>query len=184
MQMREPPRLLSNTEAKLDKISNLLGYVIDKISRRNLSIRDAYLATGNVPSRLPNPCVYLIYLSICIDFDDFRENTAALCLLRACSNLQELEVLAQPKEQTSVERSNNFWEDDHYELAVRPPEIGNITSHLNQKLDFVKLLLSSSFVLERLTVKPASLEGERELMKEVLRFRQASVYTEVIYLEP
>ncbi|MBA0623565.1 hypothetical protein Godav_009022 [Gossypium davidsonii] len=65
---------------------------------------------------------------------------------------------AQPKEQISVERSNNFWEDDHYELAVWPPE--------------------------RLTVKPASLEGERELMKELLRFRQASVYTEVIYLGP
>lgn len=46
-----------------------------------------------MPSRLPNPCVDLIYLSICIDFDDFRENTAAPCLLRTCSNLQEPEVL-------------------------------------------------------------------------------------------
>lgn len=53
-----------------------------------------------------------------------------------------------------------------------------------QKLDFIKFSLSSSLVLKRLTVKPASLEGERELMKELLRFRQASVYTEVIYLEP
>ncbi|PPD75323.1 hypothetical protein GOBAR_DD27750 [Gossypium barbadense] len=35
-------------------------------------------------------------------------------------------MAAQPKEQISVERSNNFWEDDHYELAVWPPEVGNI----------------------------------------------------------
>ena len=46
-----------------------------------------------MPSRLPNPCVDLNYLSIRIDFDDLEENTAALCLLRSCPNLQELEML-------------------------------------------------------------------------------------------
>lgn len=52
-----------------------------------------YLAIGNGPSRLPRPCVDLNYLSIRINFNDFEENLAALCLLRSCPNLQELEML-------------------------------------------------------------------------------------------
>lgn len=58
-----------------------------------------------------------------------------------------------------MERSNNFWEDDHYELAVWPSEIGNGASHL--WCEIRNWISSSSLVLERLTVKPPSLEGER-----------------------
>jgi len=39
-------------------------------------------------------------------------------------------------------------------------------------------------VLEQMTVKPASIEGGWELVKELLRFRRASIQAEVIYLEP
>ncbi|WRX31228.1 FBD domain - like 6 [Theobroma cacao] len=145
-----------------------------------------YLAIGNVPSRLPNPCVDLNYLSIRIDFDDLEENIAAQCLLRSCPNLQELEMLARPEEQNTVERSSNFWEDDHWSSLfahLRLVKVSGI-SGVKSEMDFIKFLLSNSPVLERLTVKPASQDGEWELMKELLRFRRASIYAEVIYLDP
>ncbi|MFQ6639518.1 hypothetical protein Gotur_016929, partial [Gossypium turneri] len=90
-----------------------------------------------------------LHVNINNDENDTGERSSRL---KFFVSLPHVTRLSSTKGAISVERSNNFWEDDHYELAVWPPE--------------------------RLTVKPASLEGERELMKELLRFRQASVYTE------
>ncbi|XVF36173.1 hypothetical protein REPUB_Repub19eG0035200 [Reevesia pubescens] len=169
--------------------SKMLRFFVNLPHIRRLEVQSyflKYLAIGNVPSRLPNPCVDLNYLSIRIDFDDLEENTAALCLLRSSPNLQELEMLARPEEQTPVERSTNFWEDDHWSSLfahLRLVKVSGI-SGIKSEMDFIKFLLSNSPVLERLTVKPASQEGEWELMKELLRFRRASIFAEVIYLDP
>ncbi|XP_022772803.1 F-box/FBD/LRR-repeat protein At1g13570-like isoform X4 [Durio zibethinus] len=79
-----------------DSSSKLLRFFVNLPQIQRLEVQNyflKYLAIGNVPSRLPNPCVDLNYLSICVDFDDLGENTAALCLLRSCPNLQELEML-------------------------------------------------------------------------------------------
>jgi hypothetical protein len=35
----------------------------------------------------------LNYISIRINFNDFEENSAALCILKSCPNLQEIEML-------------------------------------------------------------------------------------------
>lgn len=51
------------------------------------------MAIGKVPSKLPKPCIDLNYLSIRLNFNDYEENSAALCLLRSCPNLQEIEIL-------------------------------------------------------------------------------------------
>ncbi|CAL8176956.1 unnamed protein product [Prunus armeniaca] len=46
-------------------------------------------------------------------------------------------------------------------------------------------LLSSSPLLERLTIKPAaSVVDSSELLKRLIRFRRASVLSEIVYLEP
>lgn len=172
-----------------DNSSKLLRFFVNLPHIRRLEIQSyflKYLAMGYVPSRLPNLCVDLNHLSIRIDFDDLEENTAALCLLRSCPNLQELEMLARPEEQSSMERSTNFWEDDHWSSLfahLRLVKVSGI-SGVKSEMDFIKFLLSNSPVLEQLTVKPASQEGEWELMKELLRFRRASIYAEVIYLDP
>lgn len=172
-----------------DNSSKLLRFFVNLPHIRRLEVQSyflKYLAIGNVPSRLPNPCVDLNYLSIRIDFDDLGENTAALCLLRSCPNLQELEMLARPEEQASVKRSTNFWEDDHWSslfahlILVKVSGISGIKS----EMDFVKFLLSNAPVLEQLTVKPACQDGKWDMMKELLRFRRASIYAEVIYLDP
>ncbi|XP_021284749.1 F-box/FBD/LRR-repeat protein At1g13570-like [Herrania umbratica] len=169
--------------------SKLLRFFVNLPHIRRLEVQSyflKYLAIGSVPSRLPNPCVDLNYLSIRIDFEDLEENIAAQCLLRSCPNLQELEMLARPEEQNSVETSSNFWEDDHWSSLfahLRLVKVSGI-SGVKSEMDFIKFLLSNSPVLERLTVKPASQDGEWELMKELLRFRRASIYAEVIYLDP
>ncbi|XVE94776.1 hypothetical protein REPUB_Repub02eG0038300 [Reevesia pubescens] len=172
-----------------DSSSKLLRFFPNLPHIRRLEVQSyflKYLAIGNVPSRLPNPCVDLNYLSILIDFDDLEENTAALCLLRSCPNLQELEMLARLEEQTSAERSTNSWEDDHWSSLfshLRLVKMSGI-SGVKSEMDFIKFLLSNLPVLERFTVKPASQEGEWELLKELLRFPRASIYAEVIYLDP
>lgn len=61
-------------------------------------------------------------------------------------------------------------------------------SGLRQELNFIKFLLLNSPVLEKMTVKPASVDGGwellKELMKELLRFRRASVRAQILYLDP
>ncbi|XVF73675.1 hypothetical protein PTKIN_Ptkin13bG0001800 [Pterospermum kingtungense] len=128
---------------------------------------------------------------------DINENVApdsSSKLLRFFVNLPHIRRLevqsfflkARPKEQTSVERSNNFWENDHWSSVfghLRLVKVSGI-SGVKLEMDFIKFLLSNSPVLERLTVKPASQDGEWELMKELLRFRRASIFAEVIYLDP
>lgn len=82
-----------------------------------------------------------------------------------------------------MERSTNFWEDDHWSSLfahLRLVKVSGI-SGIKSEMDFIKFLLSNSPVLEQLTVKPASQEGKWELMKELLRFRRASIYAEVCH---
>ncbi|KDP38453.1 hypothetical protein JCGZ_04378 [Jatropha curcas] len=145
-----------------------------------------YLSIGNVPGRLPKPCIDLNYLSIRINFNDIEENSAALCLLRSSPNLQELEMLARPEEQTSMVPIANFWEDDHWNSLFGQLRLVRIVgiSGVRSELDFINFMLSNSPVLERMTVKPASSDGGWELLKELLRFRRASVRAEIIYLDP
>lgn len=76
--------------------SNLIKFFAHLPHIRRLEIQSyflKYLAVGDVPLKLPSPCVDLGYLSLRINFDDCEENKAALCLLRSSPNLQELEIL-------------------------------------------------------------------------------------------
>ncbi|KAF7829709.1 F-box/FBD/LRR-repeat protein [Senna tora] len=148
-----------------------------------------YLAVGVVPLKLPRPCVDLSYLSIRINFNDPKEISAALCLLRSSPNLQELEVLARPEEQqtTSVSGTQAYcWEDEYWNCPVMQLRFVRIDgiSGIKPELDFISFLLLYSPVLERMSVKPASSNGGLELMKELLRFRRASGRAEMIYLDP
>ncbi|CAI9116648.1 OLC1v1017846C1 [Oldenlandia corymbosa var. corymbosa] len=149
-----------------------------------------YLTAGKVPVRLPMPCVELSFLSLRINFNDVEESLAALCLLRSSPNLQELEMLARPEELNGARISINVLEED-YEICpfnqLRFVKIAGI-SGLKQELNFIKFLLANSPVLEKMTVKPTSIEGGweslKELMKELLSFRRASVQAQIIYLDP
>ncbi|KAK9271362.1 hypothetical protein L1049_026952 [Liquidambar formosana] len=170
--------------------SNLLKFFVHLPHIQRLEVQSyllKYLAVGNVPQRLPHPCIDLSYISIRINLNDLEENLTTLCLLRSSPNLQELEILARPEDQAVVETVGSFWEEeDHWDCLfsqLRLVKIASI-SGIRSELDFINFVLANSPVLERMTVKPASLDGGWELLKELLRFRRASVRAEIIYLDP
>ncbi|XP_039049966.1 F-box/FBD/LRR-repeat protein At1g13570-like [Hibiscus syriacus] len=104
--------------------------------------------------------------------------------LKMLSKSPRTEMLAPAMEQTSVERYKNFWEDDHWSSLfghLRLVTVSDITG-VKTEMDFLKFLLSNSPVLERLTLKPASQGCGWELMKELLRFRRASICEEVMII--
>ncbi|KAI4336918.1 hypothetical protein L6164_015390 [Bauhinia variegata] len=143
--------------------SNLLKFFVHLPHVRRLEVQSyflKYLAVGIVPPKLPRPCVDLSYLSVRLNFNDLKEISAVLCLLRSSPNLQELEILARPEEMITVGEHANLWEDEYRSCPV-------------MQLRFV-----------RMTVKPASVIGEIELMKQLLRFRRASAQAEIIYVDP
>ncbi|KAJ4831779.1 hypothetical protein Tsubulata_039051, partial [Turnera subulata] len=145
-----------------------------------------YLAIGIVPSRLPKPCTHLTYLSIRMNFNDLEESFAALCLLRSCPNLLELEMLARPEEQNSWGILKKFWKEDCWNSLFGQLRLVRIVgiSGVQSELEFIDFLLSNSPLLEKMTVKPASTDGGWELLKELLRFRRASVLAEIIFMDP
>ncbi|KAJ1393207.1 Leucine-rich repeat 2 [Sesbania bispinosa] len=168
--------------------SNLLKFFVHLPRLQRLEIQSyflKYLSVGGVPVKLPIPCIDLSYLSIRINFNDLKEISAALCLLRSSPYLQELEILARPEEQTVLSTHTYCWEDvylDFPDLPLRYVRIDGI-SGIKPELDFIRFLLLHSPVLERMNVKPVLNVGS-ELTKELLRFRRASGQAEIIYLDP
>ncbi|KAK6115406.1 hypothetical protein DH2020_035086 [Rehmannia glutinosa] len=144
-----------------------------------------YLAAGAIPGKLPTPCVDLSFLSIRINFNDMEENLAALCLLRSSPNLQELEMLARAEEQSTARTSPSIVENFRSFPFNRLRFIKIVgISGIMQELNFINFLLANTPVLERMTVKPASMDSGWELVKELLRFRRASTFAEIVYLDP
>ncbi|CAN0872813.1 F-box/FBD/LRR-repeat protein At1g13570, partial [Linum grandiflorum] len=169
--------------------SKLLSFFANLPHIRRLEVQSyflKYLAMGNVPARLPNPCVDLNYLSIRINFNDMDESAAALCLLKSSPNLQEVEMLARPEEQSSVGTGSSCWEDEQWKnlfAQLRFVKMVGI-SGVRGELDCINFVLSNSPMLEKMTIKPSSVDGGWELMKELLRFRRASVLAEIVYVDP
>lgn len=63
----------------------------------------------------------------------------------------------------------------------------SVVSVVKAELDFIRFLLLSSPVLERMTVqpsRPASVHGFPELVKELLRFKRDSKRAEIILFDP
>ncbi|GLT58082.1 hypothetical protein SLA2020_310040 [Shorea laevis] len=169
--------------------SKLLRFFANLPHIRRLEIQSyflKYLASGSIPSSLPEKSLDLNYLSIRINFSDLDETLAVLCLLRSSPNLQELEILARPEEQPSTGTFTNFWADNLWCSLFTNLQVVKVVgiSGLKTELDFINFILSNSPVLERMTVKPASLDGSWGLVKELLRFRRASIHAEIIYLDP
>ncbi|KAF3446264.1 hypothetical protein FNV43_RR11443 [Rhamnella rubrinervis] len=144
-----------------------------------------YLAVGVVLRNLPKPCVNLNYLSVRISLNDLEEISTAICLLRSAPNLQELEILARTEERTDMGTVTNFWEHDYCNCSLTQLKLVKVTGIYGTKteLELINFMLSTSPVLEKMIVKPASVNGGWEFVKELLRFRRASVRAEIIYLD-
>ncbi|XP_059635116.1 F-box/FBD/LRR-repeat protein At1g13570-like [Cornus florida] len=169
--------------------SNLIKFFAHLPQIQRLEVQSyflQYLADGRVPGRLRAPCIELNYLSVCINFNDKEEVLVALCLLRSSPNLLELEMLARPEKQTVKGTDASFWEEDSNNCPLNQLRLVKIAciSGVRCEMDFINYLLANSPVLERMTVKPASNDGGWEMLKELLRFRRASVQAEIIYIDP
>ncbi|CAI8583587.1 unnamed protein product [Vicia faba] len=145
-----------------------------------------YLAAGDLPVKLPTPCVDLSYLSLSINFDDLKEIYAALCLLRSSPNLQKLEISAKIHRDnvplTPV--SDGYSWEGVFSRPATPIQVRHVTiysiSGFQPELDLIKFLLLYSPVLEKIIVKPHVNAGV-ELLTELVRFKRASGEAEVIY---
>jgi hypothetical protein len=80
----------------------------------------------------------------------------------------------------------NSWLDDNQNFVFTHLRIVQLTgiSGVNCEVDFIRFLLSSSPVLERMTIQPASQDCSLELLKKLVQFRRASVDAEISYLNP
>lgn len=74
--------------------------------------------------------------------------------------------------------------DDNENCPLTQLQIVKIigVSGVETELDFIRFLLSNAPVLKRMTVKPASVNGE--LVKKLLQFRRASAFADIIYKDP
>ncbi|XP_068322147.1 F-box/FBD/LRR-repeat protein At1g13570-like isoform X1 [Pyrus communis] len=144
-----------------------------------------YLAVGALPQKLPQPCLYLRFLSITIDFRHLNEVLTVQCLLRSSPALQVLEVLASGYGMAAVQEVKS-WFDDNQNFQFSQLKRVKITGLSDSKtqLDFIRSLLLTSPVLERMTVNPSSVNACSKLVKELLQFRRASAHAEIIYLGP
>lgn len=144
-----------------------------------------YLAFGDVPKRLPRQCLGLNYLYMWMNFNDWEENLAALCLLRSSPNLEELVVLAREVKE-EVENDTNFCEQVHLDFPftkLRCVKIVGI-SGVEAELNFIGFLLANSPVLETMTVELASIDRGWELLKGMLCFSRVSVRAKIVVVEP
>ncbi|KAL8256339.1 hypothetical protein R6Q59_031406 [Mikania micrantha] len=177
-------------ELTLGTTSKLIKFFASLPSIQRLEVQSfflKFLASDMVPRRLPSACMDLNYLSLRINFNDMDECLAALCILRSSPCLLELELLARPDEQPLPKAAiKNLMEEDYqncFFTQLRFVKIAGIFG-VPRELNFINFLLANSPMLERMTVKPASQDSGLELIKELLRFRRASVHAEIIYLDP
>ncbi|XP_070678620.1 F-box/FBD/LRR-repeat protein At1g13570-like [Malus domestica] len=170
--------------------SNLVNFFVHLPHIRCLHVTNyfsKYLAVGVLPGNLPQPCLYLNFFSIHLSFNDLKEILTVLCLLRSFPALQELEIWAQ-NEYKAVVGEVNYGSDDNQNCQLTKLRIVKITGifGLKAELDFIRFLLSSSPVLEKMTVKPAAANNfeVKMLLQKLLQFKRVSANAEIFYLDP
>ncbi|XP_062023593.1 F-box/FBD/LRR-repeat protein At1g13570-like [Rosa rugosa] len=145
-----------------------------------------YLFIGALPEKLPKPCQYMNFLSVNISFDDSDEISTVLCLLSSSPALRELEILVDPEKGHAAMGEVKSCLYDNYDCTYTQLRLVKITkiSCVKAQLDFIKFLLLSSPVLEKMTVQPASVDGFSKLLKDLLLLKRDSKRAEIMVLDP
>lgn len=80
----------------------------------------------------------------------------------------------------------NPWSDDNQNFVFTHLRVVQLTGihGVKPEVDFIRFLLSSSPVLERMTIQPTSADCSLELLKKLVQFRRVSVDAEISYLDP
>ncbi|KAL6175126.1 hypothetical protein ACLB2K_051769 [Fragaria x ananassa] len=104
-------------------------------------------------------------------------------LLLSSPALQELQISARNQ---VVLGEANPWSDDNQNFVFTHLRVVQLTGihGVKPEVDFIRFLLSSSPVLERMTIQPTSADCSLELLKKLVQFRRVSVDAEISYLDP
>ncbi|XP_045823476.1 F-box/FBD/LRR-repeat protein At1g13570-like [Trifolium pratense] len=178
------------TQSRLHRCSSNLVNFFDHLPNIAVLVIHSYfikilLADVVVPVKLPTPCINLTSLSVCINFNDLKEISAGLCLLKSSPNLQVLGIFARHEKHADLLTPVSYcWEDIFSEpimsFKLERVMVGDI-SGTKSELDFIRFILLYSPVLEKMTVEPV-VNFTSELMTELIRFRRVSGQAEIVYL--
>ncbi|XP_058724951.1 F-box/FBD/LRR-repeat protein At1g13570-like [Vicia villosa] len=179
-----------NSESNQNRLhgcsSNLLNFFDGLPHIQSLEIHQdflKYLAAGVVPVKLPTPCINLGYLSLDIKFNDLKEVSAALCLLRSSPNLRTLEIFARIEKDTVLSTPTSYCWEDIFSRPTMPIKAQHVTidgiSDTKLELDFIRFLLLYLPMLEMMHVKPGA-NVTMELTKTLIQFKRASGRAKVI----
>ncbi|WJX95180.1 hypothetical protein P8452_76526 [Trifolium repens] len=146
-----------NNQSRLQGCSsNLLKFFDHQPHIKTLGIHSyclKYFAEGVVPVELPTPCIYLDDLFLCINFNDLKEISAALCLLRSSPNVRQLEISARIEKKTVLLTSTSYCWEAIFPMPAMAIQVRYVTidgiSGTKSELDFIKFLLLYSPVLKK-----------------------------------
>ncbi|XP_077233346.1 uncharacterized protein LOC143875620 [Tasmannia lanceolata] len=143
----------------------------------------------NVPQRLPNTFLHLKRLTLLTNLKNPTEYLIALCLLRSSHNLQKLIVGSLDYEDkvglSSTTSATNYWETKENTNCTlnRLRRIYMVVSSTRQpEMEFIKLLLVSSPLLETLTFCCENSNEEARIFEELMQFPRASSKAEIVML--
>uniref|UniRef100_A0A5B6ZHD4 F-box domain-containing protein n=1 Tax=Davidia involucrata TaxID=16924 RepID=A0A5B6ZHD4_DAVIN len=175
--------------------SNMIK-LFDSLPVENLDIGFHYvksLAAGGIPEGLPTTLDHLKILKLSeICFGEPDEVACVLLLIRSSPNLQKVRIEASTivSPISVTDGVLEFWnvqgDSDVSWNQLREVEMRFI-SGMKTELEFIKLILAKSPMLESMIIEPHSKEVAKKglrILKGVIRFRRASPNAEIIYEDP
>uniref|UniRef100_A0A5B6ZGW5 F-box domain-containing protein n=1 Tax=Davidia involucrata TaxID=16924 RepID=A0A5B6ZGW5_DAVIN len=173
--------------------SNMIKF-FDSLPVENLHMDYHYvksLAAGGIPERLPTTLDHLKILKLSnICFGVLNEVACALLLIRSSPNLHKVTIKAFG---STIDVTNPVLEflnvqgySDVSLNQLREVEMLSI-SGMKTELEFIKLLLAKSPMLQNMLIEPDSgkvVDKGLMILKEVIQFRRASPNAEIMYKDP
>ncbi|KAF7123113.1 hypothetical protein RHSIM_Rhsim12G0069000 [Rhododendron simsii] len=145
------------------------------------------IAACGVPMRLPttlNNLKYIMLYDICFGQRDVV--AVLICLICSSPNLEEITIYALPNKTSAIPIVQDFVEvhvcSDVSLNQLRKVDMKNV-SGTKPELEFIKLLLAKSSMLETMLIKLNSEDvNELRIVKELTRFRRASPLAEMKFV--
>ncbi|PKI56113.1 hypothetical protein CRG98_023503 [Punica granatum] len=135
-----------------------------------------YWSCGELPEKLPSPCLNLNTPGVTIDFDSEKEISTVLCLLRSWPKLRKLYLIArQSSGQGNADAGYGFLERHHSPwplLQLRTATIYGI-SGTRLELGLIRFVLGNSPWLKKMFTV-GSAPPTYQLLRDLLRIERAS----------
>ncbi|KAG5521282.1 hypothetical protein RHGRI_033737 [Rhododendron griersonianum] len=144
------------------------------------------IAACGVPTRLPTTLNNLKNIVLYdISFEERDEVSFLICLIRSSPNLEKIAISAFPSATFAISVDLDFSEmhgcSDVSLNQLRKVDMINV-SGTKPELEFIKLLLAKSLMLETMLIelKAQNVADELRILEELTRFRRASPQAEMI----